>query len=271
VYQHARRHGSDDDYRDPYDVMSMFRAWPGHSPANANIPIGPGLNAAFMKRCGWLDPTRATSTGQVALRPLHRRDLPGPLYIVVGDYYVEYRPAQRWDTGFSRSTVLVHYLANDTSYLIAELHAGDPAFTWGNPLSPFVAHGSIQVDAIDDGAETATVTTTYVAARPVPVAGPVFSLFETEFTGGAGLVIIGGRLVRIPPRSPALRLVEAAAQLASLGEVQVAPRLVTEARAEIYAQTIAELGAAREHITGVSSPFDHINMDDARRFHRREG
>jgi hypothetical protein len=249
----------------------MFAAWPGQSPANANIPIGPGLNAAFMQRCGWLDPTRAAPLGQVQLRPLHRRDLPGPLYAVSGDYYVEYRPNRRWDSGFARSTVLVHYIANETSYLIAELHAGDPPFTWGDPLSPFVAHGSVQVDAIDDAAETITVTTTYTAARPLPVAGPVFSLFETEFTGAGGWVIVGGRLVRIPPRSPAFRLVDAAAQLASLSEVQVAPRLRTEARAELYARTLAELEEAREHITGVSSPFDHLNMDEVRRLHQREG
>jgi hypothetical protein len=84
-------------------------------------------------------------------------------------------------------------------------------------------------------------------------------------------VIVGGRLVRIPPRSPAFRLVDAAAQLASLSEVQVAPRLRTEARAELYARTLAELEEAREHITGVSSPFDHLNMDEVRRLHQREG
>jgi hypothetical protein len=269
VYEHARRHGSDADYRDQYDVMSMFAAWPGHSPANTNIPVGPGLNAAFMKRCGWLDPSRAAPAAQVQLRPLHRRDLPGPLYAIAGEYYVEYRPSRRWDTGFA-STVLVHYIDNDTSYLIAELRAGDPAFTWGDPLSPFVAHGSIHVDAIDDAGETATVTTAYSPGRPVPVGGPAISLFETEFTGGGGLVIIGGRLVRIPPRSPAFRLIETAAQLATLGEVRVAARLKTEARAELYAQTISELEEAHEHISGESSPFDHLDMEEVRRFHRGE-
>lgn len=80
VYNHARRHGSNADYSDPYDVMSMFNAWPGHHPIDATIPVGPGLNAAFMKRCGWLDTTRAAPIGQVTLRPLHRRDLTGALY-----------------------------------------------------------------------------------------------------------------------------------------------------------------------------------------------
>jgi len=266
VYNHTRRHGSDDNYRDPYDVMSMFAAWPGHSPTNPNNPIGPGLNAAFMKRCGWLDTTRAAPLGQVALRPLHRRDLPGPLYAIVGEYYVEYRPSRRWDTGFA-SVVLVHYVKNDTSYLIAELRPGSPEFAW---LSPFASQGSIKVDAIDDGTETATVTTSYRLARPIPipVAGPAWSLFESEFGDGGGIVILGGRIIKIPPRSPELRLVETAAAPASINEVQLTPALKTAARAEVYAQALVEIGASHEHLTGVSSPFDHFTAKEAARFHR---
>ena len=166
VNEHTRRHGSDVNYQDPYDVMSMFsnNYNAGHHPTKPNIPIGPGLNAAFMKRCGWLDITRAaaTSNGQVVLRPLHRRDLSGPLFAIVGPYYIEYRPSRRWDTGFS-SIVLVHYIANNTSYLVAELTAGSE-FSWGNPLSPF---GSVKVDAIDDVPETATVTLLLRGLAPI--------------------------------------------------------------------------------------------------------
>ena len=163
VNEHTRRHGSDVDYQDPYDVMSMFNANPGHHPTIANFPVGPGTNAAFMKRCTWLDASRGVATaGQVLLRPLHRRDLSGPLYLTVGPYYVEYRPSRRWDTGFS-SVVLVHYIANHTSYLVAELSAGSE-FTWGNPLSPF---GSIKVDAIDDAAQTATIKAQISGLIPV--------------------------------------------------------------------------------------------------------
>ena len=267
VYNHARRHGSNADYSDPYDVMSMFNAWPGHNPIDANIPIGPGLNAAFMKRCGWLDTTRAAPTGQVALRPLHRRDLSGSLYSIVGQHYVEYRPSRRWDTGFS-SVVLVHYIADDTSYLSAELRTGSE-FSWGNPHWPFEAHGSIKVDAIDDGAETATITTSYSPARRVPVDGPALSVFGSEFADAGGLVILGGRIIRIPPRSPELRLVEAAAALASISDVQLAPALKTAACAAIYAQVAGDIDEAHEHITGVSSPLDHITAEEARNFHLR--
>src|SRR5204862_79362 len=62
------------------------------------------------------------------------------------------RPSLRWDTGFS-SVVLVHYIANQTSYLIAELKVGSE-FS-GGALSPSC---SIKVDAIDDAAQTATIT-----------------------------------------------------------------------------------------------------------------
>ena len=205
------------------------------SPGNQNLPVGPGLNAAFMERCGWLDRTRVAPAGQVALRPLHRRDLHGPLYAQVGPYYVEYRASRRWDSGF-QSVVLVHYIMNETSYLVAELRAGFPAFTFGDPRSPFEPHGSISVSAIDDASETATITTVYDEGLSLPFAGPAFSLFGSEFGGGAGLVFVGGKLVRIPPRSPAFQLVEAAVALASLQEVQVAPALKTAAQAEDLCQ-----------------------------------
>ena len=268
VYTHARRHGSNADYSDPYDVMSMFNAWPGHHPIDATIPVGPGLNAAFMKRCGWLDTTRAAPIGQVTLRPLHRRDLTGALFSMVGEYYVEYRPSRRWDTGFS-SVVLVHYIADDTSYLVAELGNGSD-FSWGNPLWPFESHGSIKVDAIDDGAETATITTSYSPARRIPLDGPAWSVFGGEFADAGGLVILGGRIIRIPPRSPELRLVEAAAALASISDVQLTPTLKTAARADIYAKVAVDIDEAHEHITGVSSPLDHLTAEEARNFHRHD-
>lgn len=268
VSQHSRYHGSDDDYQDRFDVMSMFLARPGRHPANQNLPVGPGLNAAFMERCGWLDRRRVAPPGQVALRPLHRRDLHGPLYAQVGSYYVEYRASRRWDSGF-RSLVLVHYILNETSYLVAVLAAGSPPFTFGDPRWPFEPHGSISVDAIDDASETATITTVYHEGLPYPVAGPAFSLFGSELRGGAGLVVVGGKLVWIPPRSPAFQLVEAAVALLSLQEMQLAPALKTAAQAQIYAKTLREVEEVHEHITGVSSVLDHMTMEEAQAFHQR--
>lgn len=264
--EHARRHGSDQDYADPYDVMSMFRASPGRHPSNANLPVGPGLNAAFMRRCGWLDPTRAAPSGQVGLRPLHRRDLPGPLYALVGSYYVEYRAARRWDSGFDSSIVLVHSWANNTSYLRAELRPGDE-FTWGSS-SQYQTQGSIKVDAIDDAAETATITTTYRPAIPFPLTGPAISLTQGEWVDAGGIVIINGKLVHIPPRSPELRMIEAAVELASLADLRVAPAIGTRARAEVYDRLAADIDEIHHHLTQPQSPYDHLDKETIGAFHQ---
>ncbi len=64
---------------------------------------------------------------------------------------------------------------------------------------------------------------------------------------GGGLVIFGGHIIRIPPRSPELRLVEAAVALASINDTQLAPTLKTAARADIYAQVGVEIAKAQQH------------------------
>jgi hypothetical protein len=270
IYEHTRRHGSQADYQDPYDVMSIFTsALGGHHPNYAGRPIGPGLNAAFMERCGWLDHTRAGSFQQpVVLRPLHRRDLSGPLYLPIDRYYVEYRPSRRWDTGLP-SVVLVHYIADSTSYLAAELRVGEE-FSWGNPLSIFEPHGTIRVDAIDDNAETATISAALTPAFPVPVAGPAWSLFQSEFAGGAGWVILGGKLIPIPPRSPALQLIEAAVALVNMNSIQLDPALKMTALTSIYAQALTQVRAAYEELTEVKSPYDHLSIEGFRNLHREE-
>jgi len=162
VYEHSRHDGSDADYQDPFDVMSLFNAMSANLPAFSGLQMGPGLNAAFMQRCGWLDATRAVSASQVTLRPLHHRDLVGPLYATVGPYFVEYRPRKRWDDGFN-STVLVHYRAKNTSYLVKDLTAGQTFFL-GNPTAPIA---TITVNSIDDGADQATISLQIRVITPI--------------------------------------------------------------------------------------------------------
>ena len=271
--EHARHDGSDADYEDPYDVMSMFRAKYGIHPSNPNLPIGPGLNAAFMQRLGWLDATRAAPGGQVNLRPLHRRDLPGPLYSVVDKYYVEYRTSKRWDNGFSRgvegkpSIVLVHYIANNTSYLIAELGPGDE-FKWGSSSPYQSGGGSIKVDAIDDATQTATISTSHRVAIPFPLTAPA-SPFG-EWTDAGGIVIINGKLVRIPPWSPEFRMIEAASKLVSISELGLAPALGTHARVDIYNRLLEDIEETHHHLTEPESPYDHFDKKELEAFHRKQ-
>lgn len=265
VYSHARRHGSDQDYEDPYDVMSMFRAFTGHHPANFNRPIGPGLNAAFMQRCGWLDNTRGATTGTVTLRPLHRRDLPGPLFAKVGDYYVEYRPSRKWDTGF-QSRIHIHYIANQTSYLVQVLSAGEN-FSWGNPMNIFEERGSISVDSIDDQNLSATITTTYAPAALLPMAGTATSIMEGHHVDGSGLVIVGGKIVRIPPRSPLVAVLENIADLANVIGLTTSAVASTAIQVDLLRRLSQQVDAQIHSVTGPSSPLDHLSREDLMRFH----
>jgi hypothetical protein len=117
---HSRRNGSDEDYNDPWDIMSTARA---NSIVDQRWDArGPGLNAWNMRGRGWLDESRLFKpVGEsfdetIQLRPLHRRDLKGWLAAelpprddsVRGRYLVEFRVNQDWDQGFPRPAVFVH-------------------------------------------------------------------------------------------------------------------------------------------------------------------
>jgi M6 family metalloprotease-like protein len=121
---HSRRDGSDDDYRDRWDIMSALTA--DSAVDDKWDARGPGLNAWNMRSLGWLDESRVWKPGAAAdfdetiqLRPLHARDLPGWLAAElplnagqsgVGPYLVEFRTKAGWDAAIPRSAVLVHRL-----------------------------------------------------------------------------------------------------------------------------------------------------------------
>jgi hypothetical protein len=253
IPQHARRIGSDADYADPYDVMSMFLAYPGVHPTEHDLPIGPGLNSAFMDRAGWLDHSRVlTSPARVDLRPLHRLDLAGYLAALVDGYYIEYRPKLGWDAGFPESLVFVHTLANSTSYLVKELRVGEQ-FAVGDPRSPFGDHFSVTVDAIDDAGLRATVD---IESRhyKVPVAGPL-EVFGGVASDGGGFVILGGKIVKIPPRSPLLRLVEALVALEALNSPVIPAHLQQRLRVQVLETLSADVSAELGELTELHTPI----------------
>lgn len=72
--------------------------------ADANFHrIGPRLNAADMAGRGWLDQRRVWNregmfNESVVLRPHHRRDLEGFLVATVGEFFVEFRVKEGWDS-----------------------------------------------------------------------------------------------------------------------------------------------------------------------------
>ena len=252
VPQHTRRTGSDLPYQDPFDVMSLWTTGTSAPhPENPNYVVGPGINAAFLDRCGWLDQSRGvtiTNSGSYQLRPLHRRDLPGNLFARLGDQYIEYRPKLRWDAGQAESVILFHHRANLTSYLdevhVREDPPRDP------PFQIFDLPTQVWVSSIDDDALTATIEVRL--PRQEPFAGPAVSLFGAD-AGGGGLVLVGGKLYRIPPRSPSLALLEGVVALEESFILGVSPALQLQVQQQILGELAANVTAQLDE-TKVSRP-----------------
>ena len=158
---HSRAEGSDDDYRDPWDIMSTLSAYMASHPEYNSI--GPGMNAANMAGRGWLDESRVWhGGGTVDLHPLHRRDLPGFLAVEVSGVLVEYRAKERWDAAIPDPVVLVHRFADNHSYLLPDtqgnfgLQAG-ARLEYGDPSLMNGSWTSVDVLSIDENNETTQV------------------------------------------------------------------------------------------------------------------
>jgi hypothetical protein len=183
--QHNRRDGSTADYGDRWDVMGAW-TWLGNTSGKfAAVDAdycarGPGMNAWNMRGRGWLSESRVwhSPSGDfgehVALRPLHRRDLPGFLAAELPasspvnghpKYLVEYRKRDQWDQGLPRSCILVHrYEGNATngklvgqSYLMRGI-SGQFDLVEGDAFQDNLGgHSCLKVEYIDDATDTAKV------------------------------------------------------------------------------------------------------------------
>lgn len=220
---HSRREGSTDDYQDPWDVMSAMNTQ-GASHREYG-EIGPGLNAALMRAQGWLKEGRVWREDGlfkevVELRPLHRLDLNGYLAAEVGDYLVEFRVRDRWDAGIHNPCVLVHRFDQGHSYVMRgergdyELLEDDIFLEAASGIAPQIG---VEILAINESDMVATVRLTHepVLVTPELIAQIVVGVAE----GGGGLILLGGKLVRIPPHQPLIALIRPLiAILASVSE-----------------------------------------------------
>jgi len=215
---HSRRYGSSADYQDPWDVMSTYTT-PYSVPNPDFTEVGPGLNAWNMRSRGWLDETRVwTALAQswdevVQLRPLHRRDLPGFLAAQIGQYLVEFRVPQRWDAAIPRACVLVHSFLGNHSYLMPaysgsqDIVEGDK-FVFGDPNYLIFGYYAAEVVKIDAAGLTATVKLHQRPAQAVPVPGLEGQVSGGVQVDGGGILLIGGKVIKVPPLGPARNLVE---------------------------------------------------------------
>jgi hypothetical protein len=207
---HSRREGSQQDYQDPWDVMSTDG--PYEQPDAEYGSVGPGLNASNMRSRSWLDESRVWKAGNsdfnttIKLRPLHRHDLAGTLAAdLLGEYLVEYRIKERWDAGIPRSAVFVHRFADNHSYVMPgtkgnyDLVAGDK-FEIGNSHDVFSSFTQIEVSSIDDANKTATINLSHRSAHRIPdIVGTIIGGVAND---GGGWIIINGHVHRVPPYDP---------------------------------------------------------------------
>ena len=214
--EHSRANGSEDDYQDPYDIMSTWS--PYETPNSTYTDIGPGLNAATMSSQSWLDESRVwKSAGDfdttIQLRPLHRHKLPGYLAARVGAFVVEYRAREFWDNNNAFPVVLVHRFQNNHSYIMYATDGRKGLYT-GSVFQSNTAYfrHRVEVLQIDDQNKMAYVRLKFTSLiRPHSTFGAGQVISDT--TSDGGYVLIGDHIVPIPSRSPAMALLEQAAAL----------------------------------------------------------
>jgi hypothetical protein len=250
---HSRVAGSSDDYRDPWDVMSTENGC--HIASDSNYTrIGPGLNAANMRGRGWLDESRVWNstdgvyTRVVELRPLHRRDLQGNLAAQAGEYVVEFRVREGWDAAIPRAAILVHTFSfsENRSYIFPstggtlDLAAGD-AFEAGHPDITWSPYTRVEVLNIDTDNRTASLQITRRVARPPQHLIPGASPFGGIEVDGGGLIVVGGKVVPVPPWDPTLHILELLAAQRAVDGIRD-----TAARNSVRKAAMVELAAYAE-------------------------
>jgi hypothetical protein len=258
---HSMSEGSTAEYMDPWDVMSTRTGTMAPHPnyterdARGNViwVIGPGLNAANMWGRGWLDPSRTWIADlthwqtSIQLRPLHHRDLPGYLAARVGPYFFEFRVPEGWDASIGSPVVLAHEYWAGASYLLngmsgnPQLASGD-IFRRGDPADQLGPLIDVKVASIDPEDRTATLEVTRRPDRH-PRVGPEFVVGRPD-SGGGHIVIVGGRPVRVGPRSPLAEIVELTAHVEMSEEIANGPArdlIRRDALAQIRDRADAEL------------------------------
>lgn len=265
---HSRLDGTLNDYTDPYDIMSTRSTNFMANDPNYTL-VGPGLNAWNMRGRGWLlehrvwTAWRQGADASVVLRPLHRRDLDGYLAAEIGPYLIELRVPDRWDAriGFPGRVVpvvLVHRFDANQSYLMTGT-MGEQGLVQGNRFQignvdqpyPFTFSLGVDVLAIDPGGLTATLRLRYRPAANDGIQGQIFGGVDR---GGGGWVIIGGKIVPVPPRTPLYAVLEQISVLHS-----------AEAVRDVEVQQMVRAAAIRE-IGRLAATAEEAFNDDA--FHR---
>jgi hypothetical protein len=262
---HARHNNSTVDYNDPWDVMSTA-AFPSMQAANSDWgTVGPGLNAWNMRGRGWLNESRVwrsadhSYTETIQLRPLHQYQRTGWLAIEADQFLVEFRVPEKWDAAIPRACILVHRFQDNRSHLMSAVSGNDDIvagdrFEFGNSKYDFLPYVSVAVDSINPETHTATVTITKRAAVKPPFYIDFIDLSRGIAVDGGGWVIIGGKVIKVPPHSPVTGILE---QLARYLNVQYYATGVNRALAEKQDAALSIIHSAAALLTDIEFVSEH--------------
>jgi hypothetical protein len=214
------------EYYDMYDIMSAMNVYSTYDLRLQQR--GPLLCAANLDRMGWLDPSRVWSqyktnsswSDTFDLVSMSHPEIPGYLAARVNQLYIEFRTQELWDAGIPRPGVLIHVM-NDPNAVIIASDLGSYTDDWepGQMYGPsdieMAIQGGVQIRVIsfDLNAKKARISVRLGARRPI-VAGPA-QIFGGVASDGGGWLILNGRIIPIPPRSPVMALAEAVAKYVS--------------------------------------------------------
>lgn len=218
------------EYFDGYDIMSAMNV-SSHTDPRFN-QSGPLLGTANRDLMGWLPETRVwtppdhqSSVTDFDLVSLGHPETPGYLAARAGGYYVEFRTDDGWDAGLTRPCVLIHELSGPNAVVIAQDKANyvnewQPGQMLGpTDLALAIAGGTrISILSFDVPGRKARIRVQHQMAKPI-VAGPMADVHGGVAVDGGGFIIVGGKVIKVPPRSPVIGMLSRLAMISQAEEI----------------------------------------------------
>lgn len=212
------------EYFDSYDIMSAMTVYSTFSPKFGES--GPLLCAANLDRMGWLPTSRvwtlsalnSSSSAEFDLVSMSRPEIPGFIAALIRDVYVEFRTQHSWDTSIPRPGVLIHRMVEPNAVVIASdkqnyVNDWQPGQMYGPSDLEMTLHGGVQIfiKSFNLRENKARIAVRVAASRPI-VVGPG-RVFGGVASDGGGFLILNGKVIHIPPRSPVMALANEMARL----------------------------------------------------------
>ena len=181
---------TDREYNDCWDIMSFQTCV--FSFGGANGLDGPGLQAFYREKLGWLDATRVLAPGPISInRSVTLASLSDPtvttgfhlvrLEVPYGDYVIDFREPTGLDQNFGRAAVYIREVrtALKRTYLVTR-NNGDSQWFQGDVFTDTRNFLRISVDNISPGQATITVNTGF---NPTGALAQLNQVCGDKFTG----------------------------------------------------------------------------------------